>query len=297
MSSATWTAADLPNLTGKTVIVTGANSGIGLVAAREFAHAGARVILAVRNVEKGKKAAESITRATEVRELDVSRLASIHQFAARWDGDLDILVNNAGIMLVPEGRTEDGFELHMGTNYLGPFALTNLLLPHMRQRPTSRVVTISSQLHKGGRIDPDDLNADRRKYKALQAYRDSKLADILFTEQLQLRLDEARNPVRAMNAHPGIARTSLNAHVRGFTGWLSAQFMRIFNDVDHGAYPTLYAATQDIPGGSYVGPDGLGHFRGNPEVHRPGRVALNQHDLPRQLWDTSERITGVKFPG
>jgi len=292
MPSSTWTAADLPGLSGRTAVVTGASSGIGLVTARELARAGARVILAVRDTGKGSQAAAAMPGQTEVRSLDLASLASIRAFADGWDGVLDILVNNAGVMLVPEGRTPDGFETHMATNYLGAFALTNLLLPHI----TSRVVTISSQLHTRGRIRLDDLNGDHRRYRALQAYRDSKLAVILFTAELQRKLAEANSQVRAMTAHPGIARTSLNDHVRGLGGWLSARVATIFNDADRGAYPSLYAATQDIPGGSYVGPDGLGHFRGNPEIHRPGRTARGNPDLARQLWKASARLTGTNFP-
>jgi NAD(P)-dependent dehydrogenase (short-subunit alcohol dehydrogenase family) len=292
MSSSRWTAADLPDLSGRTAVVTGASSGIGLVTARELARAGARVILAVRDTAKGGRAAATMPGRTEVRSLDVASLASIREFAGGWDGALDILVNNAGVMLVPEGRTPDGFETHMATNYLGPFALTNLLLPHI----TSRIITISSQLHRRGRIHLDDLNGDHRGYNALQAYRDSKIATILFTAELQRRLAEAHSQVRAMTAHPGIARTSLNDHVGGLGGWLSAHATTIFNDADRGAFPTLYAATQDIPGGSYVGPDGLGHLRGYPEVHRPGPAARDNPDLARQLWEVSARLTGTSFP-
>jgi NAD(P)-dependent dehydrogenase (short-subunit alcohol dehydrogenase family) len=292
MPSLRWTAADLPDLSGRTAVVTGASSGIGLVTARELARVGARVILAVRDTGKGKQAAATMPGRTEVRSLDVASLASIREFADGWDGGLDILVNNAGVMLVPEGRTPDGFEMHMATNYLGAFALTNLMLPHL----TSRVVTISSQLHKRGRVHLDDLNGDHRGYNALQAYRDSKLATILFTAELQRRLSESHSRVRAMTAHPGIARTSLNDHVGGLGGWLSARITTIFNDADRGAYPTLYAATKDIPGGSYVGPDGLGHLRGYPEVHRPGRAARGNPDLARQLWEVSARLTGTSFP-
>jgi NAD(P)-dependent dehydrogenase (short-subunit alcohol dehydrogenase family) len=292
MPSSPWTAANLPDLSGRTAVVTGASSGIGLVTARELARAGARVILAVRDADKGGRAAAAMAGQPEVRSLDVSSLASIRAFADGWAGSLDILVNNAGVMLVPEGRTPDGFETHLATNYLGAFALTNLLLPHI----TSRVVTISSQLHTRGRIHLDDLNGDHRGYRALQAYRDSKLAVILFTAELQRRLAEANSQVRAMTAHPGIARTSLNDHVGGLSGWLSARVTTIFNDADRGACPTLYAATQNIPGGSYVGPDGLGHFRGNPEVHQPGRAARGNPDLTRQLWAVSARLTGTSFP-
>jgi hypothetical protein len=168
--SVRWTAADLPDQSGRTIIVTGASSGLGIVVARELARVGARVVLAVRNPAKGEQAAADMAGQTEVRRLD---LASVCAFANKWDEPLDVLINNAGIMRVPEGRTRDGFELQIGTNYLGPFALTNLLLAHV----TSRVVTVSSQLHRRGRLDLDDLNWQRRRYQSLQAYCDSKLAN------------------------------------------------------------------------------------------------------------------------
>jgi NAD(P)-dependent dehydrogenase (short-subunit alcohol dehydrogenase family) len=291
-----WTIADMPNLTGKTAVVTGSSSGIGLVTARELARAGANVVLAVRNPDKGAQASAQMPGRTEVRELDVSDLASVRGFAASWVGDLDILVNNAGIMLVPEGRTVDGFELHMGTNYFGAFALTNLLLPHMPNRSTSRVVSVSSQLHKGGHLRLDDLNGDHRAYNAMQAYRDSKLANIYFTTELQRRLDNVGSQIRAITAHPGIARTNLNDHVTGPMKVFARAAMWIFNDADHGAYPALYGATEDVATASYVGPDSLGHFRGDPEVHKPGRAARNNPKLGQGLWEISARLTGSDFP-
>jgi len=184
MASEKWTAADLPDQSGRTAVVTGASSGIGLVAARELARAGARVVLAVRDPEKGKRVAAGIPGDTQVRPLDLASLASVRAFAAGWTGALDILVNNAGIMAVPEGRTADGFELQTGTNHLGPFLLTGLLLPAI----TDRVVTVSSQLHRRGRINLEDLNWEHRGYNATGAYNASKLANVLFTVELQRRL-------------------------------------------------------------------------------------------------------------
>jgi NAD(P)-dependent dehydrogenase (short-subunit alcohol dehydrogenase family) len=288
MASVKWTAADLPDQSGRTVVVTGASSGIGLVAARELARAGARVVLAVRDPEKGQRVAAGIPGDTEVRPLDLASLASVRAFAAGWTGALDILVNNAGIMAVPEGRTVDGFELQIGTNHLGPFLLTGLLLPAI----TDRVVTVSSQLHRRGRIDLDDLNWEHRGYNAAGAYNASKLANVLLTVELQRRLTEAGSRVRAVTAHPGIARTSLGNQadrvskaIYRYLGWL-------FNDAGHGALPTLYAATQDVPGGSYIGPDGLGHLRGYPEIQQPSKGARDPL-MARRLWDLSARLTGV----
>jgi hypothetical protein len=164
--AAKWTAADLPDQSGQTVVVTGASSGLGKIVATGLARAGANVVLAVRDVAKGRAAAETMSGRTEVRPLDLASLASVRAFAAGWAGDLDVLINNAGIMQVPHGLTQDGFELQMGTNHLGPFALTALLLPHLRDR----VVTVSSQLQSGGHLHLDDLNGERRPYNALQAY-------------------------------------------------------------------------------------------------------------------------------
>src|SRR3954447_13559167 len=172
MASSGWTADDLPNLDGRTFVVTGANSGIGLAAARALAKAGARVVLAVRDPEKGERAAATVGGNAEVRPLDLADLSSVRAFADAWDGDIDVLVNNAGVMATPERRTADGFELQIGTNHLGHFALTNLLLPRVRDR----VVTVASTAHRTGTIDLDDLNWERREYQAWRAYGQSKLA-------------------------------------------------------------------------------------------------------------------------
>lgn len=202
-----------------------------------------------------------------------------------------MLVNNAGIMQVPHGHTSDGFELQIGTNHLGPFALTVLLLPHLR----GRVVTVSSQLQSGGRVHLGDLNGQHRPYNALQAYRDAKLANTLFTLELSRRLTAAASPVRALTADPGFARTGLAAHVGGPAGLLQKLAVRLFNDAAHGALPTLYAATADIPTGSYVGPDGFQHLRGYPTVLEPPRAARDT-DLGRQLWQLSAHLTGTDLP-
>ncbi|MDQ6669320.1 MAG: oxidoreductase [Chloroflexota bacterium] len=288
MTSTNWIAADLPDLAGRTAIVTGASSGIGAVTARGLARAGAHVVLAVRDTEKGERVAATFAGDAEVRALDLADLASVRAFAVAWTGPLDILVNNAGIMLAPEGRTPDGFELHIGTNHLGPFALTTLLLPHI----TDRVVNVSSQLHRRAHLRLDDLNWDHRRYDATQAYNDSKLANLLFTLELQRRLAESGSSVRAVAAHPGVARTNLVSHVGGLYGAFSNVVVRFFNDVEHGALPTLYAATQDVPGGSLVGPNGWGHLRGYPAIEQPSGAALDAQ-LARQLWELSVHLTAV----
>jgi NAD(P)-dependent dehydrogenase (short-subunit alcohol dehydrogenase family) len=291
MADHRWTAARLPDMSGRTVVVTGASSGIGAISAGELSRAGASVVLAVRDVAKGKAAAAAMNGETEVRRLDLADLNSVREFAAGWTGGLDILINNAGIMMVPEGRTADGFELQTGTNHLGHFALTNLLLPHI----TGRIVTVTSDLHKIGKINVGDLNWENRKYKPLGAYCQSKLANVLFTVELQRRLTSSGSAVRAVAAHPGVAETNLINHVGGVQGAVSKLFLRpITQDGEHGALPTLYAATQDIPGGSYVGPDGLIHTKGYPEIAKPSRRCRDT-DLARRLWDTSARLTDTDF--
>jgi len=286
MAGTGWTAADLPDLSGRSAVITGASGGLGEIIAAELAGAGAAVTLAVRDQAKGRAAAGRMSGRTDVRLLDLADLASVRAFAASWAGDLDILVNNAGIMQVPQGVTRDGFELQMGTNYLGPFALTLALLPHIR----GRVVTVSSQLQSGGHIHLDDLNGERRPYNALQAYRDAKLANTLFTLELSRRLAADGSSVRAITSDPGFARTGLTAHVGGVAGGLQKLAVRMFNDATHGAAPTLYAATSDIPSGSYVGPDGFQHLRGNPEVIDPPKAARDA-GLAGKLWDLATHLT------
>jgi len=293
MTSSQWTAQDLPRLDGRTIVVTGANSGIGLAAARALGRAGARVVLAVRDLSRGERAAASIEGTTEVRRLDLADLASVREFAAAWEGELDILINNAGVMAIPERRTADGFEMQIGTNHLGHFALANLLLPRIRDR----VVVVASSAHRTGKIRLDDLNWEQGGYKSWRAYGQSKLANLLFTSELQRRLAEAGSDVRAVAAHPGYAATNLQSHtgnVFQHVGmWIGNKL--IAQSDEQGAWPTLYAATQDIPGNSYVGPDGFQEGRGHPTL--VGRSdAASDSDVARQLWERSEELTGVSFP-
>jgi NAD(P)-dependent dehydrogenase (short-subunit alcohol dehydrogenase family) len=291
MTSSRWTAADLPDMTGRTVVVTGANSGIGAVAARELARAGAHVVLAVRDPARGEAAAATMPGSTEVRRLDLADLASVRAFAAGWDRPLDVLVNNAGVMAVPEGRTKDGFELQLGTNHLGHFALTNLLLPHV----TDRVVIVASGAHRGAKIDFDDLNSERG-YSRFRAYGQSKLANLLFLLELQRRLEAAGSPVGAHAAHPGWAATNLQSHTgnRVVNGLMGVGNRLVAQSDEMGALPTLYAATRELPGGSYSGPGGWQEMRGHPRA--AGRsVAACDEDVARRLWDVSEQLTGVTF--
>jgi NAD(P)-dependent dehydrogenase (short-subunit alcohol dehydrogenase family) len=287
-----WTAADLPDLSGRTAIVTGATSGLGRATAHGLAGAGARIVLAVRNTERGEAVAAEIGGAAEVRELDLTDLASVRAFAEAWDGPIDILVNNAGVMATPMGRTAEGFELQIGTNHLGHFALTGLLIDQVQDR----VVNVASGAHRFGKIDLDDLNWERRRYRRWAAYGQSKLANLLFTLELQRRLNEAGSDVRAMAAHPGWAATNLQSHTGSL---LQHGFMAIGNrlwaqDEEHGALPVLYAATQDIAGASYVGPDGRGEMRGFPILVPRSKAAMDE-EMARRLWDLSEQLTGVSF--
>jgi len=280
-------------MTGRNVIITGANSGIGRAAARAFAGAGAHVVLAVRSTEKGETAAAAMAGETEVRRLDLASLASVREFAAGWDGEIDLLINNAGVMVPPLSRTAEGFELQFGTNHLGHFALSNLLLEHV----TGRVVTVSSTGHRIGKIDFDDLNWERKPYRAWRAYGQSKLANLLFTSELQRRLTDAGSTVLATAAHPGYAATNLQFHSeRRLWDALSAVGNRVLaQDEDGGALPTLYAATADIPGNSFAGPGGFMEQRGPAKlVARSG--AAKDTEVARRLWDVSEELTGVPFP-
>ena len=288
-----WTAADLGDLGGRTAVVTGANSGIGLVSARELARVGAHVVLAVRDQKRGQTAAASIMGSTEVRRLDLADLASVRGFAEAWDGDLDVLINNAGVMAIPKRRTVDGFEMQFATNHLGHFALTNLLLPYV----TGRVVTVSSSAHRMGRIVIEDLHWERRRYRPWAAYGQSKLANLLFTLELQRRLTAAGSSVRSYAAHPGYAATNLQSHTGNP---ISSLMMTVANRVvaqsdAQGALPTLFAATQELPGGSYVGPDGFHETRGHPTLVGRSAAAADL-DTAAALWTASEELTATTFP-
>lgn len=274
-----WTASDIPDLSGRTVVITGAGRGLGLITARELARAGARVVLGVRDGERARRAVAGLPGRFEVRPLDVSDLTSVRAFADSWPGGIDILINNAGVMDVPAARTADGLDLQTTTNHTGPFVLTTLLLG----RITDRVVHVTSELHRQGRIDLDDLDWRTRKHHGMCAYQASKLAVVLFSLELQRRLTAAGSPVRSVLASPGIARTSLAAHSRSN---VVNRFTFLTNDPERGALSLLYAATQDVPGNSYVGPDGVGGFRGSPTVRRASRAGLDPV-LAGRLWEAT----------
>jgi NAD(P)-dependent dehydrogenase (short-subunit alcohol dehydrogenase family) len=283
-----WTAAELPSFAGRTVIVTGANSGLGEVTARELARVGAKVVLAVRNTAKGDAAASGMTGDVEVRELDLQDLASVRAFADGIDG-VDVLVNNAGIMAVPYAQTVDGFESQIGTNHLGHFALTNLLLPKV----SDRVVTVSSMMHLLGKISLKDLNWKSRPYSAWLAYGQSKLANLLFTSELQRRLDAAGSSVTSLSAHPGYSATNLQGHAAGrISTTLMSLGNKLATDADFGARQTLYAVSQDLPGNSFIGPRFA--MRG-PTGRRARSPLATSTTTARALWDLSEQLTDTKF--
>ena len=297
-----WDAQRIPDQSGRIAVVTGANSGLGLVTARELARKGAQVVLACRNLDKGRAALGGCEQSAsgappELEELDLASLTSVHAFAERFkeehDG-LDILVNNAGVMAPPRQRTADGFELQFGTNHLGHFALTGHLLPLMEGRDDARVVTLSSTAHKTGRIAFDNLNGDRRYFR-WRAYGQSKLANLLFALELDRRLRAAESTVKSLAAHPGYAATNLQSAAAPLVDRL---VMKLGNAViaqsdEMGALPTLFAATQPgLEGGMYIGPDGPAEQRGYPKVVQPNRAARDE-ETARRLWEVSEQLTGV----
>ncbi|AAS03297.1 oxidoreductase [Mycobacterium avium] len=285
-----WTAADLPSFAQRTVVITGANSGLGAVTARELARRGATVIMAVRDTRKGEAAARTMAGQVEVRELDLQDLSSVRRFADGVSG-ADVLINNAGIMAVPYALTVDGFESQIGTNHLGHFALTNLLLPRL----TDRVVTVSSMAHWPGRINLEDLNWRSRRYSPWLAYSQSKLANLLFTSELQRRLTAAGSPLRALAAHPGYSHTNLQGASGRKLGdaLMSAATRVVATDADFGARQTLYAASQDLPGDSFVGPR-FGYLGRTQPVGRSRRA--KDAGMAAALWALSEQLTKTEFP-
>ncbi|MFD9075233.1 oxidoreductase, partial [Streptomyces lasiicapitis] len=251
-------------------------------------------VLAVRDPDKGHRAAAAMTGHIEVRRLDLADLASVRAFTEDFTEPVDVLINNAGVMIPPHSRTAEGFELQFGTNHLGHFALTNLLLPRIR----GRVVTVSSNGHKAGSIDFDDLNWERKRYRPMRAYAQSKLANLLFTSELQQRLAAAGSPLIATAAHPGMAATNLlrpegRSRVHRFVD--KAAIRLLTQSDDDGALPTLYAAVADIPGDSYAGPSGFLEGRGAPRLVGRSARARNT-EVAHHLWEVSEELTGVAFP-
>ena len=301
MAPSKWTTADIPDQTGRVAVITGANTGLGFETAAALAGRGARVVLAVRDVAKGGAAAGRISAASPnadvaVRELDLTSLDSIRAAAERLRSEhdrIDLLINNAGVMFTPKSVTEDGFELQFGTNHLGHFALTGLLLDRLLAVPGSRIVTVSSMGHRAGNIDFDNLQW-QRGYSRARAYGRSKLANLLFTYELQRRL--AGSPTLAAAAHPGASSTELSRNTPAWMRLVTGPFELTSQGADMGALPTLRAATDPgVRGGEYFGPGGFAELRGYPKV-----VTSNarSHDaaVQRRLWSVSEELTGVVYP-
>lgn len=302
-----WTQAQMPSQAGRTFLVTGANSGIGYQAALAFAGNGARVLMGCRSRSKGTEALERLQREiptaqAEVVDLDVASLHSIRTFAKAYvaSGEpLHVLVNNAGVMALPDRQlTEDGFERQFGTNHLGHFALTGLLLPALRKVEMSRVVTVASLAHRNGRMDWDNLQSER-DYVPWNAYNASKLANILFAKELNRRAHKAGVPLVSVAVHPGISRTSIFENGPGTAG-LKAKIIQtlapvLTQDDKMGALPTEYAATSSaVKGGEYIGPDGFGELKGYPRVVTPRPQALDEAAGER-LWQVSEQLTGITY--
>jgi NAD(P)-dependent dehydrogenase (short-subunit alcohol dehydrogenase family) len=303
-----WTTADIPDCSGRTVVVTGANSGLGFETTKALAAKGAHVVMACRNTERGETARRDIERdqpdaSLAVHELDLANLASVEAFAGAVDDEydrLDALCNNAGVMHLPRRETADGFEMHIGTNHLGHFALTGRLLSKLRATPDSRVVTVSSELHRRGELDFDDLHGEDG-YDRYAAYSQSKLANLLFAYELQRRLDAAAADTISVACHPGYAATNLQfagpemegSRLRKTVMWVGN--LLFAQDAAQGALPQLYAMTAPgVSGGDFYGPGGFMSMRGAPESQRSNAASHDAVDA-RRLWELSEEVTGVTY--
>lgn len=291
-----WTAENIPDQSGKIVIVTGSSSGIGFEAARVLANKNAKVILANRNLSKSEVAKTKILNQNknadvESIKIDLSDLESVKQFTKEFNSKydkLDILINNAGVMVPPHTITKDGFELQMGTNHLGHFALTLLLINKIQKSENAKIVNVSSTAHKYGKINFDDLKWEKRKYKAWRAYGDSKIANLYFTKELAEKLG---NNVLVTSAHPGWTATELQRH-SGVFDYLN-QFFAM--SIEQGALPTLRAAfDEDAQSGDFFGPDGFMEMKGYPVKVKPKDLAKDE-TIAKKLWDVSEELTNVKF--
>lgn len=301
-----WTPRQMPPQQGRLVVITGANSGIGYQAARYLSRVGAAVIMACRSAEKGESARAKIvsehpSAKVEVRVLDVADLDSVRRFSEQFLNEhnrLDLLINNAGVMAIPERRTTpQGFEMQFGTNHLGHFALTGLLLPALLQQPNSRIVTVASIAHKGGKLKFDDLNAER-SYDARRAYQQSKLANLVFGLELDRRLREHSAKTMSVIAHPGVAVTNIVSNGMGSgirARLVGLVFPFIGQSDDRGSWPVLYAATSpEVHGGGYYGPNGIAEIKGIPVEVKPKPHALDPV-AGKRLWEASEALTGVQY--
>ena len=301
-----WTEINVPDQSGRLAIVTGSNTGLGFDNARALAARGAKVVMAVRDTAKGEAAAARIRELTPgaqvtVQKLDLGSLASVKEAAAEMVGAyprIDLLINNAGVMYPPKSTTSDGFELQFGTNHLGHFALTGLLLKNLLPVEGSRVVVVASIAHKiKAKIDFDDLQWEKRSYDRVASYGQSKLANLMFAYDLQGRLAAAKAKTIAVAAHPGVAATELSRHIPGYqlpgVAWL---FGRLLNTSEVGALATLRAATDpSVQGGQYWGPDGFREMRGYPELAASSAQSRDAA-IQDRLWTVSEELTGVTYP-
>ncbi len=294
--SAAWSPTRLGNLTGKRIIVTGATNGVGLGTAQILTRAGAHVILAVRNTGLGAQRAAEMGGSTEVIELDLADLSSVRSFSDRLDADVDILVNNAGAITPARSETADGFEMTIGTNHLGPFALTNLLFPRVR----SQIVNVGSGAHKSARLLVDDMHLRSRRWTSMGAYAQSKLAVMLWGLELDRRLRAAESPVVSHLTHPGWVASNLS-HVSDkplmavVHRVVSTAANALANDIEQGAAPTLYCISEPIPPGSYVGVDGRLGLRGGPVLTGRSTLACD-YEAAAKVWEFAERETGTALP-
>jgi protochlorophyllide reductase len=302
-----WTAADIPDQSGRLALITGGSSGLGLETARALVARGATVILGCRSRERAERARQELLPsaaaggALDLLDLDLADLSAVRSAAAKVAhnyGRLDLLINNAGVMGLPRALTHDGFERQFGTNHLGHFALTGLLLPALRRSAAPRVVTVSSNAHKFGRINFDDLMG-LTKYSRWRSYGQSKLANLLFAFELQRRVDSAGIALLSMAAHPGWSSTNLMSNgpsPSGFNGQATRFAERAMaQSAEHGALPQLFAAVvPGLPGASYIGPDGLGEMKGNPRPVTATKTAYDRETAAR-LWDVSSVLTGVSY--
>jgi len=294
-----WESRDIPDQKDRIAVVTGSSSGIGYETARVLAEKKAEVIIAVRNLHKGKTAADKILEQhpfvnVKVMELDLASLESVRHFADEFKKNfnrLDLLINNAGVMMPPYSKTADGFELQFGTNHLGHFALTGLLFDLISATPGSRIVNVSSSAHNYGKLDFSDLNWEKRSYNKMRTYGDSKIANLYFTYELQKRVEKSGGNLLVTAAHPGWTATELQRHA-GVLRFLNNFFSQ---DITMGALPTLYAAVgPDVRGGDYYGPSGWREMRGYPNKVQSNSLSHNE-EIAERLWKISEDLTGVRY--
>ena len=299
MTKKKWDSNDISEQNGKVAIVTGSSSGIGYETARVLAEKKATVIIAVRNLKKGNAALEKINKQhpdaeVKVMELDLANLESVRKFASEFKNSysrLDLLINNAGVMIPPYSKTADGFELQFGTNHLGHFALTGLLIDLVNATPDSRIVNVASSAHHYGNLDLNDLNWEKRRYRKMRAYGDTKIANLYFTYELQDKLEKADIKTIVTAAHPGWTATELQRH-SGFISFLNQFFAQ---GIDMGALPMLYAAVApDVKSGDYYGPSGWREMKGYPKKTESNELSHNK-EIAKKLWKISEEWTGVKF--